>query len=435
LSTSVVVRIKDADNNVVTSSTGQINVSITTQNTTLSGTVSRNAVAGVATFPGLSVTGLVGAKTIRAELGSPSLVATAGIELTFGTPTKLALTTAASGAVARQQFTTQPAVTVQDVSGNTVTNYSSQVSVAVSSSAVTLSGTTARTPQSAGVVNFDDLSLSGTVGTYTLTYSSSTLTQVTQSVSVSTGTATQIVITTQATSAVNRNDFLTQPVVVVRDADGNPVNSFTGDVVASISSSGSNSAVLTGTTTRSLSGSSTATFTNLRLDGDVGEYTLTFSSTGLTSASQAISLTNVGWQVSLMFTGKKTGGVLASMGSPGSAAFRSATLANSGADGRAGIGQGQGLYKGFFQQKGITRIAFVDGSSSSLNPTQHNNYLIYDLIESSGNESLYDILLRLDAYQRDSANFQANDSVWGSPSVKNHTAGVNGYSGTLTSWG
>lgn len=150
---------------------------------------------------------------------------------------------------------------------------------------------------------------------------------------------------------------------------------------------------------------------------------------------------NTGWEILMMYTGKKmtntnwllsgNASIRTSMGSVGSSAFMTMTEVSTGAVNRDGFGDGQGLYTAFFNKKNITKIAFVDGSSSSNNPTDHTNYLIYELVESSGNESINDILKRLDIYQKDSAQFQANDTVWGSPSVLNHTAGLSGYSGTL----
>jgi len=143
----------------------------------------------------------------------------------------------------------------------------------------------------------------------------------------------------------------------------------------------------------------------------------------------------VGWEISMLVTGKKTalsGARQTSLGSPGSSAFENITAANTGASAKNSFGSGEGLYSAFFNQTNITKVAFVDGSSSSLDPTQHTNYLVYDLVESTDTESIAAILKRLDIYQKSSASFHRDDSVWGANSVKNHTAG---YSGTLTSSG
>jgi hypothetical protein len=153
--------------------------------------------------------------------------------------------------------------------------------------------------------------------------------------------------------------------------------------------------------------------------------------------SPSANASAAGWEISMLVSGKKTDlnsnvSRRTALGSPGTSTFPSITSSNTGASSKTSFGNGEGLYSAFFNQKTITKVAFVDGSSSSLDPTQHNNYLIYDLVESTGNESIYEILKRLDEYQRTAALFQNNDSVWGSNSVLNHTAG---YSGTLTASG
>ena len=149
-----------------------------------------------------------------------------------------------------------------------------------------------------------------------------------------------------------------------------------------------------------------------------------------------------GWQVQMMATGKKetysnwpSSTRLSKFASPGTTAFPTATETSTGATSRTAIGSGEGVYSAFFRQTGITKVAFVDTSTTSLDPTAHTNYLIFDLVESTGSESFYAILKRLDNYMSTATNFANNDTVWGSASVLNHTAGTNGYSGTLSASG
>lgn len=148
------------------------------------------------------------------------------------------------------------------------------------------------------------------------------------------------------------------------------------------------------------------------------------------------------WQILMMYNGKKVAAGswtsnenFSNMASPGHANFRNATLVNTGAENRASFGDGVGVYQAFFNQNNITKVAFVDGSSFSSNPSDHDNFLIYDLVESTSSETIYNILDRLDRYQQNAALFHNNDTVWGDSSVVNHTAGINGYSGLLTSSG
>jgi hypothetical protein len=149
-----------------------------------------------------------------------------------------------------------------------------------------------------------------------------------------------------------------------------------------------------------------------------------------------------GWQIIMMTPGKKpavstiaSGTALsATYGAPGNSNFSTANATTSSATSRTAFGAGEGVYSAFYNMTGITKVALVDGSSSSMNPTAHNNYLIYNLVESTGSESLNAILKRLDGVLN-TANISNNDTVWGSSSVLNLTAGTSGYSGTLASSG
>ena len=148
-----------------------------------------------------------------------------------------------------------------------------------------------------------------------------------------------------------------------------------------------------------------------------------------------------GWQIQMMATGRKetytgwsTSSRLARFGSPGTTSFPTATATSSGASGRTSFGAGEGVYSAFYNQTGITKVAFVDSSTTSLDPTAHTNYLIYDLVESSGSESFYAILKRLDTYLS-TCSCHNNDTLWGTSSVTNLTAGTLGYSGTLSASG
>ena len=174
ISTNVVVRLKDIDGNLVTTGTPTVTLSIS--DATISGTAVRNLASGEISFPGLKFVGLTGSKTLSATITSPvALTTTTPVQLSFGDATKLVVTTQASGAVNRQLFTTQPAVTVQDVSGNPVTSFSGTISLSVSPADAVLSGTTSRVLSGSAVAYFDDLALNGKIGNYTLTFESSTL--------------------------------------------------------------------------------------------------------------------------------------------------------------------------------------------------------------------------------------------------------------------
>jgi len=153
------------------------------------------------------------------------------------------------------------------------------------------------------------------------------------------------------------------------------------------------------------------------------------------------SITN--WEILLSYNGKKvissnwTASLLrTNIGNPGTTFFRSASITSTTASSRTTFGDSQGLYPAFFNKTDITRIAFVDGTSNSTDPTTHTNYLIYNLVESTAAESIYNILDRLDRFQQTASNFTNNDSiVWTASSARFHSAGLNGYSGLLVASG
>ncbi|MSW12643.1 MAG: DUF1566 domain-containing protein, partial [Actinobacteria bacterium] len=100
-----------------------------------------------------------------------------------GPATKLATTTSAAGSVSGVAFTTQPVVTIQDASSNTVTNSTATVTATVSAGG-TLIGTTTATAVN-GVATFSNLGITAGSASYTITYSSGALTSTSHSITVS----------------------------------------------------------------------------------------------------------------------------------------------------------------------------------------------------------------------------------------------------------
>lgn len=103
------------------------------------------------------------------------------------------------------------------------------------------------------------------------------------------GPPTKVVLTTAPSStAANRAVFATQPIVQVQDAYSNPVLTAGTTVTVSISAGGG---TLGGVTSLQTTASGTATFTSLSIAGTIGERTLTFGSSGLTSATANVTTT------------------------------------------------------------------------------------------------------------------------------------------------
>ena len=180
LTTQPVIRVTDASGNTVTTSTVNVVASIASGSGTLSGTTTVAAVNGVATFTNLVITG-TGSHTLIFTPAALTAVTSGTFSVTAPpVPTKVAITRASIGTAYGTAFTTQPEVTIQDVSGNTVTNSSAVVTATISAGG-TLVGTTTATASS-GVATFSNLGIKGTATAYTITYTVSGLTAATQSV-------------------------------------------------------------------------------------------------------------------------------------------------------------------------------------------------------------------------------------------------------------
>jgi hypothetical protein len=179
--------VTDSGDNTVTSFTGDVVVRIASGTGTLSGTTTVAAVAGVATFTNLVITGTAGNFTLTFTPASLTAVTSGSFALAAGAATKVAITRASVGTTDNVAFTTQPQITIQDASGNTVSS-SAVVTATISGGSGgtigTLIGSTTATASS-GVATFTGLGIDGTNGTtYTITYTVSGLTVATAAVTV-----------------------------------------------------------------------------------------------------------------------------------------------------------------------------------------------------------------------------------------------------------
>jgi hypothetical protein len=291
--TQPVVTIQDADNNTVdVNSTVTLNASGATS-VALGGTTSMDAVNGVANFAGkgLKLTGTAGSKTLTASISAPgSFSVPATISLGYGQATKLALTTEPTGFINRTNFTTQPVVTVQDVSGNTVGNSNISIDVSIDSGALT--GTT-RINAVNGVATFVGLGKTGTIGDKLLTFADSdgALTPIDKAFTLTHGAADHLVLKVMPT-LVNDTVFSHQPSVVILDQDNNLVD--TGSQSTQTVLLSASGATIGGTiSVNAVGGIARFTDSGIKLTGTVGSKTVTatISAPSTISASDTVNLT------------------------------------------------------------------------------------------------------------------------------------------------
>jgi len=289
--TQPVIRILDNAGLLVTTGAGAT-LSVTAARAsgtgTLGGTTSVTAVAGVATFTNLQITG-TGAHTLSFSTTTPSLSVTSDeFTVAAGPATQLAVITQPGEAVSGVAFTTQPVIEILDVGGNR-TGSTASVTATIASGTGTLVGTSTVTAVD-GRATFTDLQINGS-GAHTLSFAATDLTTATSNSFTVTQVAASLEIQTQPEGAASGTAFGTQPVVRILDNAGLVVTTGAGATLSVSAARASGTGTLGGTTSvTAVAG--VATFTNLQITGS-GSHTLTFAtgtpSLNVTSAAFTVT--------------------------------------------------------------------------------------------------------------------------------------------------
>ncbi|HET9707443.1 MAG TPA: hypothetical protein VFP39_03975, partial [Gemmatimonadales bacterium] len=279
---SVQVVAQDAAGNTVTGFTDNVTMTIAINpgGGTLAGTTTVAAVGGVATFSSLSINKTGTGYRFAAASGSFNNSSNA-FSIVAGAPTALVFSGQPTSSGAGATITPAVQVTVEDALGNTATTFGGIVNVAIGNnpSGGTLGGT-ASLAAAAGVATFSGLSIDKIGAGYTLVASSTGLTGVTSAAfDITAGGATQLVFSTQPTTATAGATISPAVQVTAKDALGNIASGFTGTVTVAIGTNpaGGN---LSGTkTVAAVAG--VATFSDLSINRNGTGYTLTAKTSGL----------------------------------------------------------------------------------------------------------------------------------------------------------
>ncbi len=288
------VQLQDGSGNPVALAGVQVSANIQSGAPTLNGTAVTTNPSGIATFTNLSISGTVGSRTLLFGAVGYTSVESGVINITAGPPAALVIATPPSStAQSGAAFGTQPAIQVRDASGNPVLQAGIVITATlVGSGGSLLPGTNTATTDGTGLATFSGLGITGTAGSgYSLTFSSGSLPPISSGpITLTSGAATQLTITTEPGGGASGAALSPQPVVQVRDAQGNPVLTAGTTVTAGVAS-GPGATVTGGSV--STNGSGQAVFSGLTLTGTAGSYTISFTSGSLTGAtSGAITLTH-----------------------------------------------------------------------------------------------------------------------------------------------
>jgi len=162
--------------------------------------------------------------------------------------------------------------------GGTIASYSISPAVPAGITFNTSTGLLSGTPTSSQSATAYTITATNAGGSSTRTFTLTITVPVT-------GPASMLAVSRSSVGTAAGVAFSTQPQVTVQDANGNTITSSNAVVTATISSRGS----LIGTTTATAS-AGVATFSNLGLRGFGGTgYTITYATTGLTSATEIVT--------------------------------------------------------------------------------------------------------------------------------------------------
>ena len=257
----------------------------------------------VATFTGCSINK---SSTTPYVLNATTTGGTTGLSTSItvspGTATKLVFTTEPARGTPSGSFAVQPAVSIEDALDNVVTTASASVTLAIGTNpgggGTTLLCTTNPLTTTLGVASFGTCRINNVGVGYTLTASDGGA--LTDPTSALFDVSDRLVITTSAAGAVGATNFTTQPVVAVRAGSTNTFDPRPGDAGHPLDLGRDGRAGTSCITNPLTVVNGVATFAGCKID-KAGTYTLTASATGLTSATQSLTVA-VGTATKLGFT-------------------------------------------------------------------------------------------------------------------------------------
>lgn len=328
---SVQVAIVDAYGNV-TPSTASVTLAVGTNpgGGTISGTLTVAAVAGVATFPGVSIDKAGVGYTLAASSAGLAGAASAAFAITPAAPAALAFGQQPTDVAADAAITPAVTVRVLDAFGNlTASTANVTVAIGTNPTAGTLSGTPT-VASVAGVATFSNLSLDKVGTGYTLTAASGALTAATSAAfNVTSGAPAKLVFLQGPTNVAAGQPIAPAITVAVRDVHDNLCSTATTPVTLTLSSNPAGAALGGTATANAVAG--VATFSGITVSKPAAGYALSATSSGLTTATSVGFDVTAACSVPPTFAGLDTASATGSPTCSNSLAWAAATPACSGA--------------------------------------------------------------------------------------------------------
>ena len=293
ISPAVQVAVEDSSGNAATTATNPVTLTLVSSAGLEGAQWTATPQNGIATFSNLTVSTAGSGYTLVAS--SPTLASTTSISFTISAPTggtapvpaKLAFLQQPSNALAGATISPAVQVVVEDNGGNVLTAATNPVTLALVGSSGGLAGTLTATPQN-GIATFSDLSV-GTAGSgYTLSATSPSLTSATSisfTINAQAGgsgsSPMKLAFLVQPSNALTQAAISPAVQVAIENASGDTVATASNSVTVALSNGSGLEGALTVTAQNGI-----ATFNSLTLSS-AGNYTLSASSSGLSSATSA----------------------------------------------------------------------------------------------------------------------------------------------------
>lgn len=286
----VQVTIQDAQGQRVSTATNAVTISLSSNPgaATLGGTLTVNAVNGIATFSTLTLNRAGSGYALRATASGLTAATSSSFNVAAGGASTLtAVNSVPATTTVGSAVSPAPSVKLTDAGGNPVSGVTVTFSTVGGGS---VSGGSQVT-DAQGIATVGGWTIGSTVGTiYGLSATAAGTGTVLFQTEAVAGAAGKLAIVTQPSATAQSGEALAQqPVIQVTDAAGNPVAQAGITVTASLASG---DGTLTGTTSVETNASGRAVFSNLVITGTTGSYSLLFEASGLSSVtSSAVTLT------------------------------------------------------------------------------------------------------------------------------------------------
>ena len=290
------LQVADSGGNAVATANVKVVAALATGTGTLSNDTAVSAPTGAVSFSGLTLTATVGLYALRFTTPADTLkpVISNAIHLTPGDPGQLKVTTQPPATVkAGIALGPPPRVQLADAAGNAVAQANLTLTAVVTTGPASVLAGGSATTNDSGAATFTGLVVGGTAGlSLTFTFATGPFSVTSTSFTLQAGDPTALALVAPLPASAQSGVPLSPaPQVRILDGFGNTVP-LAGVPITAGKASGAGT--LGGTTAANTDTSGVARFTNLVLAGQVGLYTLTFSSPGqswppVTSGSIALS--------------------------------------------------------------------------------------------------------------------------------------------------